>query len=129
VGGDEGQGTRAPAAPCFPAVKGPSGRFHIVDHRPLGLAHRWAHPFDHKGRRRGDEPIPESIDGLRDDPYRSLAGCVRNAGGDAKDTQPYAEFVWADCFRARIEAAEIQRVAQGPSRRRRRRPSGDDGIG
>ena len=75
--------------------------------------HRWAHPFDHKGKRRGYDAIPESIDGLRDDPYRSLAGCVRNAGGYAKDTQPYAEFLWADFFRSRIELAEIQPSRKG----------------
>jgi hypothetical protein len=74
--------------------------------------HRWAHPFDHKGRRRGYDAIPASIDALRDDPYRSLAGCVRSAGGYAKDTHPYAEFLWADFFRPLIDMAEIQ-----PSRR------------
>ena len=50
---------------------------------------------------------------MRDDPYRSLAGCVRNAGGYAKDTQPYAEFLWADFFRSRIAVAEIQASRKG----------------
>jgi len=75
--------------------------------------HRWVHPFDHKGRRRGYDAIPVSIDGLRDDPYRSLAGRVRDAGGYAKDTEPYAEFLWADFFRPRIDAAEIRSSAKG----------------
>ncbi|MBV9891776.1 MAG: chromosome partitioning protein ParB [Rhizobacter sp.] len=75
--------------------------------------HRWTHPFDHKGKRRGYDAIPASIDDLRDDPYRSLAGCVRGAGGYAKDTQPYAEFLWADFFRSRIEVSELQPSREG----------------
>jgi hypothetical protein len=75
--------------------------------------HRWAHPFDHKGKRRGYDAIPSSIDGLRDDPYRSLAGSVRTAGGYAKDTHPYAEFLWADFFRPLVSVAEIQPTRRG----------------
>ena len=119
------------AAHWFPAVKGPGGRFYIVDHHHLGLAlqqeqqsqvwlmqlddfselkgeafwrlmefHRWAHPYDERGRRRAYADIPDEVGGLRDDPYRSLAGLVRGAGGFAKDAEPFAEFVWADYFRS-----------------------------
>jgi hypothetical protein len=46
---------------------------------------------------------------LEDDPFRSLAGAVRRAGGFAKDTTPYAEFLWADFFRRRIKSKEVQK--------------------
>ena len=37
------------------------------------------------------------------DPYRSLAGEVRRAGGFAKDPTPFSEFLWADYLRRRID--------------------------
>lgn len=51
----------------------------------------WTHPFDEKGRRRGYDDVPTSIGDLVDDPYRSLAGALRKAGGFAKDTTPFSE--------------------------------------
>ena len=42
------------------------------------------HPFDDKGRRRGHEDLPKAVSGLIDDPYRSLAGELRRAGGFAR---------------------------------------------
>ena len=117
----------------FPAVRGPAGRYFIVDHHHLGLAlkqeavrsvwvmllddlselrgepfwrlmefHRWAHPYDERGKRLDYDRIPANVAKLRDDPYRSLAGFVRRAGGYAKDTAPFAEFLWADFFRPQI---------------------------
>ena len=70
--------------------------------------HRWAHPFDEKGRRRAFSAIPQSVSKLRDDPYRSLAGFVRKAGGYAKDAAPYAEFLWADHFRPLVPLKKLQ---------------------
>ena len=69
----------------------------------------WAHPFDHKGRRRSYRDMPRSLLGLEDDPYRSLAGMVRRAGGYAKEEQPFAEFLWADFFRPRVPERLIKR--------------------
>jgi len=63
----------------------------------------WMHPFDDKGRRRGYKDIPKSVRGLVDDPFRSLAGELRRAGGFAKDTTPFSEFLWADFLRRRIK--------------------------
>ena len=57
------------------------------------------HPYDSDGKRRGLPDIPRSIDKLADDPYRSLAGALRRAGGFAKDTTPFSEFLWADHLR------------------------------
>ena len=63
----------------------------------------WMHPFDDQGQRRDHKEIPKSIDKLIDDPFRSLAGELRRAGGFAKDTTPYCEFLWADFLRRRIK--------------------------
>jgi len=63
----------------------------------------WMHAFDDKGRRRGYEDIPKSVKGMVDDPFRSLAGELRLAGGFAKDTTPYSEFLWADFLRRQIK--------------------------
>src|SRR5690349_4677852 len=69
----------------------------VLDH------HSWVHPYDENGRRRDFSKIPKSIDGLKDDPFRSLAGELRRAGGFAKDTTPFSEFLWADFLRRRIK--------------------------
>ena len=62
----------------------------------------WAHPYDAKGVRRGVENMPTRVAELKDDPYRSLAGELRRAGGFAKDVTPFSEFLWADFLRSRI---------------------------
>jgi len=64
---------------------------------------RWAHPYDRHGNRSGYEAIPASLRDLSDDPYRTLAARVREAGGCAKDAIPYAEFLWADFYRHRLK--------------------------
>ena len=60
------------------------------------------HPYDAAGRRSDFSAIPRSVVDLADDPYRSLAGALRRAGGFAKDTSPFSEFLWADFLRRRI---------------------------
>lgn len=67
----------------------------------------WAHPFDRTGKRRDFASIPKKIVQLVDDPYRSLAGFLRAAGGYAKDTSPFAEFLWADYLREHVSTAEM----------------------
>jgi hypothetical protein len=63
---------------------------------------RWTHPVDAQGKRCDYASIPHHLQGLIDDPYRSLAGYVRNAGGYEKTPTAFAEFLWADFFRKRI---------------------------
>ncbi|MEI9890254.1 MAG: ParB-like protein [Caulobacteraceae bacterium] len=58
--------------------------------------------------RRGFDDIPKTIESLKDDPYRSLAGELRRAGGFAKETTPFSEFLWADFLRRRIKPAEVR---------------------
>ena len=69
----------------------------------------WLHPFDEHGERQPYSAIPKKIAQLKDDPYRSLAGAVRKAGGYAKDTRPFMEFIWADYFRGSFSARDIRR--------------------
>jgi hypothetical protein len=71
--------------------------------------HGWTHPFDEKGRRRDYGDLPKTVEGLRDDPYRSLSGALRLQGGFAKDATPFSEFVWADFFRSRIKLKDLKR--------------------
>jgi hypothetical protein len=68
----------------------------------------WAHPYDRRGRRCEYREMPRRLRELRDDPYRSLAGLVRRAGGFAKDEAPFVEFLWADYYRTRVPARLIQ---------------------
>jgi hypothetical protein len=96
-----------------PVVLGPKGRPYVIDHHHLALAlhdegvvfldnRGWLHPFDAAGKRCTYAAIPKTLSDLVDDPYRSLAGEVREGGGYAKDATPFSEFIWADYFRRRI---------------------------
>ena len=69
---------------------------------------RWVYPYDAKGARRRFKELPKSIKDLTDDPYRSLAGELRRAGGFAKDTTPFSEFLWADFLRRRIARKMVE---------------------
>lgn len=65
-------------------------------------ANGWCRPYDGAGRRISFEEMPCSIDGLVDDPYRSLASALRRRGGFTKTPRPFSEFAWADYLRTRI---------------------------
>ena len=88
----------------------------LADLSALGKAAFWTymdnralcHPYDATGRRRGYAEIPRRIADLADDPYRSLAGELRRAGGFAKDTTPFSEFLWADFMRSRVRVKQIR---------------------
>lgn len=68
----------------------------------------WTHPYDDSGQRRPLADVPKSLADLVDDPFRSLAGELRRAGGYAKDTTPFAEFLWADFLRRRIKRRDVE---------------------
>ena len=74
----------------------------VLDNRGL------MHPFDRHGKRRSYLDIPQSINELVDDPYRSLAGELRWVGGYAKDTSPFSEFQWADFLRRNIDRDKVE---------------------
>jgi hypothetical protein len=69
----------------------------------------WCHPYDAKGRRRAFDDIPATVAEMSDDPFRSLAGDLRRAGGYAKDETPFSEFIWADFLRRRIKTKAVQK--------------------
>ena len=81
----------------------PDSFWFMMDNR------NWMHPFDDAGRRRHYEDIPKSVTGLVDDPFRSLAGELRRAGGYAKDTTPFSEFIWADFLRRRMKRKLVEK--------------------
>jgi len=68
----------------------------------------WMHAYDDKGRQRSYRDIPKSVKDLIDDPFRSLAGELRLAGGYAKDTTPFSEFLWADFLRRRLKRTLVE---------------------
>ena len=69
----------------------------------------WCHPYDADGVRKGFSDIPSSIAELVDDPFRSLAGELRRAGGFAKDVTPFSEFLWADFLRHRMKRRAVEK--------------------
>jgi hypothetical protein len=74
------------------------------------LDHRsWLHCYDRHGRRRSFAAVPRRFEDMADDPYRSLAASVQEAGGFAKPDEPFFEFLWANHFRAQIEAALVRK--------------------
>ena len=70
----------------------------------------WCHPYDAQGRRVDFDDIPGSITKLADDPFRSLAGDLRHAGGYAKDLAPFSEFLWADFLRGKLKLKSIDKT-------------------
>ena len=123
---------------AVPIIKGPNARYVIDHHHLCRALHEegqetvlvnivadlsalsiedfwfnmdcrgWMHPFDETGKRRDYESIPKTMAGLKDDPYRSLAGELRFAGGFAKDITPFSEFLWAGFLRNRIKAKTVE---------------------
>jgi len=83
---------------------------HLPKKRFLSFmdSHNWLHPYDDEGKRRDWKDLPRHIGKLADDPYRSLAGEVRRAGGYAKTPVPYSEFLWADFLRDRIGRDKLE---------------------
>jgi hypothetical protein len=68
----------------------------------------WCRPCDDHGRRRDFDDIPKTLADLLDDPYRSLAAAVERAGGYAKETMPFSEFLWADFFRTHVRRTTLE---------------------
>lgn len=74
----------------------------VMDHRNL------IYPFDRDGQRQHTDKIPKRIEDLEDDPFRSLAGALRMAGGFAKIAVPFTEFAWADFLRRRLDLELVE---------------------
>ena len=80
----------------------PERFWRVMDH------HQWTHPYDNQGVRQDFHALPYHLKQLQDDPYRSLAGELRRAGGYAKDVTPFSEFLWADYLRSRIKVDAVE---------------------
>jgi hypothetical protein len=122
----------------IPVILGPKHRHYVIDHHHLARAlhdegvknvavtviadlskldrdtfwfamdcHDWTHTFV-DGRRRPYSDLPKSVDKLIDDPFRSLAGELRRAGGFAKYTTPFSEFLWADFLRRHMKRKAVE---------------------
>jgi hypothetical protein len=100
---DEGVKTLAVTVIANLSKLEPDAFWTVMDNRS------WMHPFDAKGERRHYKDIPKSVTALVDDPFRSLAGELRRAGGFAKDTTPFSEFLWADFLRRRMKRKAVER--------------------
>jgi hypothetical protein len=68
----------------------------------------WMHAYDARGRKRDFDSIPKRLKDLRDDPFRSFSGQVRDAGGFSKPSEPLQEFLWANFFRDAFSAKDLR---------------------
>lgn len=122
-----------------PVVVGPGGQYYMIDHHHFTLAalqvgykevychvvadfskstvqqfwrkmitKSWVYLKDN-GRKFSVYDLPQSIDLLTDDPYRSLAGRARQEGAYDKTYEPFVEFLWADFFRSRIPKRLVEK--------------------
>lgn len=122
-----------------PVVLGPNGQVYMIDHHHFTLAasqagynevyihiiadlsafntqqfwkemksRAWVY-LKVKGRTISEYMLPRYITGLVDDPYRALAGKVRQKNGFKKTETPFAEFEWADFFRTRISSELVDK--------------------
>jgi hypothetical protein len=69
----------------------------------------WVFPYNAKGERCDYADIPKHVEELEDDPFRSLAGELREIGGYAKETVPFSEFLWADFLRRRMRLKSVEK--------------------
>jgi|JI10StandDraft_1071094.scaffolds.fasta_scaffold379389_2 hypothetical protein len=122
-----------------PIVLGPDGQIYLIDHHHFTMAaaqagyeqvyvhivadfsafnirafwsemkkKAWVYLKDN-GKKISEYQLPRYITWLKDDPYRSLAGKVRQKDGFNKTEIPFAEFQWADFFRSRIAEELIEK--------------------
>ncbi len=93
---------------------------------------KWVYPYDQLGGGPHNPiDLPENVRGMADDPYRSVAGEVRERGGYRKSEAPFSEFLWAQFFRSHLtvhpvyhgfEQAMAQAMRLARSRAARRLP-------
>jgi hypothetical protein len=69
----------------------------------------WCHAYDATGKRCELADIPNRLSELADDPFRSLVGELIRAGGCAKSSLPFFEFLWADFLRRRIKPQLVEK--------------------
>jgi hypothetical protein len=88
----------------YAVVKGRYDRFSEQDFWRTMRAIEWVYTLDENGNElQIPEQLPKIFKDLRDDPYRSLAWAVRDAGGYEDTEIPFADFKWAGFFRSRVK--------------------------
>ena len=70
---------------------------------------KWVFLNDETGKPIQPSQLPNHVAKLVDNPYRSLAGSVREAGGYIQTSTPFAEFFWADFFRKYFTVDEVNK--------------------
>jgi hypothetical protein len=106
----------------IPVILGPKQRHYVIDHHHLALA------LHEEGVKDILVTVVANLSKLEKDafwvvldnrswklsptssmPFRSLAGELRLAGGYAKDTTPFSEFLWADFLRRRMKRQNVEK--------------------
>ena len=66
----------------------------------------WVYPYDQYGNGPYNPAkfLPETIQGLADNPYRGIAWLAREAGAYNKVQVPFVEFKWADFLRKNMKS-------------------------
>ncbi|NEX62859.1 ParB-like protein [Noviherbaspirillum galbum] len=70
----------------------------------------WVYLFDATGRPIKPSALPRRMDGLGDDPYRSLAGYAQSAGYFGRSDVYFAEFFWARYFGQHMDWRKVDRM-------------------
>ena len=70
--------------------------WHMMESR------HWAYLYNAEGEKERYTDLPGMVLQLQNDPYRSLAYFVEQAGGFEKSGEPFAKIRWANFFRSRI---------------------------
>ena len=66
-------------------------------------SNHYVYLYDRKGKKRTGEELPDEIEKLKNDPYRSLAWLLRKSGGFLKDTKVFfQEFLWGNFLREKM---------------------------
>lgn len=63
---------------------------------------KWVYLKNGQGQPITPSQIPSTLTDMGNDPYRALAGQVRDEGGYRKTDIPFADFAWANYFRSQI---------------------------
>ncbi len=79
-----------------------------VDMEKLLVQKSWCYLKDGNGKRRNFAELPETLQDLQNDSYRSLAWLVKENGGFHESSVPFAEFQWADFFRDHIKQSQLK---------------------
>lgn len=91
---------------CYYAVVADRSQLNPTDFWYFMQEKKWVYLTDQNGKTIPLAHLPTEVSALQNDPYRSLAWLVREAGGYEKVAKPFAEFEWADFFRERIRISE-----------------------